>query len=161
MLRAAMCPSSGELLYQCDTWFMSLWNSCFIIVSMWHLVYVTLKQLFHYCINVTPGLRHSETAVSEWHKPGVALIQQFSWWWAHGCLKHVQNRNKHTWKTVRQLSSGLIQTHHVGISLSLGRNLKRFPNTNKALITRLHCNFIKSCRRDIRSPHNTKQCVPK
>ena len=22
--RAAMCPSSGELLYQCDTWFMSL-----------------------------------------------------------------------------------------------------------------------------------------
>jgi len=26
MFRAAMCPSSGELLYQCDTWFMSLWN---------------------------------------------------------------------------------------------------------------------------------------
>jgi len=24
MLRAAMLPSSGELLYQCDTWFMSL-----------------------------------------------------------------------------------------------------------------------------------------
>jgi len=24
MFRAAMCPSSGELLYQCDTWFMSL-----------------------------------------------------------------------------------------------------------------------------------------
>jgi len=23
MFRAAMCPSSGELLYQCDTWFMS------------------------------------------------------------------------------------------------------------------------------------------
>jgi len=22
---AAMCPSSGELLYQCDTWFMSLY----------------------------------------------------------------------------------------------------------------------------------------
>ena len=26
MFRAVMCPSSGELLYQCDTWFMSLWN---------------------------------------------------------------------------------------------------------------------------------------
>jgi len=25
MFRAAMCPSSRELLYQCDTWFMSLW----------------------------------------------------------------------------------------------------------------------------------------
>jgi len=24
MLRTAMCPSSGELLYQCYTWFMSL-----------------------------------------------------------------------------------------------------------------------------------------
>jgi len=24
MFRAAMCPSSGELLYQCDSWFMSL-----------------------------------------------------------------------------------------------------------------------------------------
>ena len=24
MFRAAMCPSSGELLYQCDIWFMSL-----------------------------------------------------------------------------------------------------------------------------------------
>ena len=24
MFRAAMCPSSGELLYQCDTWFMSI-----------------------------------------------------------------------------------------------------------------------------------------
>jgi hypothetical protein len=26
MFQAAMCPSSRELLYQCDTWFMSLWN---------------------------------------------------------------------------------------------------------------------------------------
>jgi len=24
MFQVAMCPSSGELLYQCDTWFMSL-----------------------------------------------------------------------------------------------------------------------------------------
>ena len=24
MFRAAMCPSSGELVYQCNTWFMSL-----------------------------------------------------------------------------------------------------------------------------------------
>ena len=25
--------------------------------------------------------------VSHWYK-------EFSWWWAHGCLKHVENRNK-------------------------------------------------------------------
>jgi len=24
MFRAAVCPSSGELLYQCDTWFISI-----------------------------------------------------------------------------------------------------------------------------------------
>jgi len=28
----------------------------------------------------------------------------FFWWWARGCPKHVENRNKHTWKrTVRQV----------------------------------------------------------
>jgi len=35
---------------------------------------------------------------TEWYKPGVALIQQFSWWWAHGCPKHVENINKYTRK---------------------------------------------------------------
>ena len=40
---------------------------------------------------------------TEWHKPGVALLQQFSWWWVHGCPKHVENRNKHTWKIGRQV----------------------------------------------------------
>jgi hypothetical protein len=24
----------------------------------------------------------------------------FSWWWARGCLKHAENRNKHTWKRI-------------------------------------------------------------
>ena len=68
MFRAAMCPSSGELLYQCDTWLTSLCRWPYgmlehmllhyfyslhvsgshvsiirrIIVSMRHLVYVTL-----------------------------------------------------------------------------------------------------------------------
>jgi len=29
---------------------------------------------------------------------------QFSWWWAHDCPKHVENKNKHTWKwIVRQV----------------------------------------------------------
>jgi hypothetical protein len=25
---------------------------------------------------------------------------KFSWWWAHGCPKHVENINKHTWKLI-------------------------------------------------------------
>ena len=39
------------------------------------------------------------------HKPGVALIQYCSWWWAHGCLKHVENRNKHTQSDINQVSN--------------------------------------------------------
>jgi len=48
-----------------------------IIVSMRHLVCVTQYR---------------------WNKPGVALIQKFSWWWAHGCPKHVESRKKNIYK---------------------------------------------------------------
>jgi hypothetical protein len=40
---------------------------------------------------------HQTAIYTEWHIPDVVLIQ-FSWWWAHGCPKHVENRNKHTCK---------------------------------------------------------------
>ena len=46
MFRAALCPSSGELLYQCDTWFMSLCvGQCFSTAGPrpgtgpWHQLY--------------------------------------------------------------------------------------------------------------------------
>ena len=83
MFRTAMCPSSGELLYQCDTWFMSL---C-----------VDDRLVCRSICSATSQQTHTES-----HELGVALIQQFSWWWAHGCPKHVQKRNKHTRKHVRQ-----------------------------------------------------------
>ena len=78
MFRAVMLLWSGELyqLYQYDIWYMSL---------------VVCK------FDCTPdGHPH------EWHIPDVVLIQliQFSWWLAHGCPKHVENKNKHTWKTI-------------------------------------------------------------
>jgi len=69
MFQAAMCPSSGELLHQCDTWFMSLCVDG-------HLVYIP------------DGHLHSD----------INQVSQFSWSWAHGCPKHVENRNKHTKK---------------------------------------------------------------
>jgi hypothetical protein len=73
------------------------------------------------CINATPGICHSvddrlvcrmgwnpilhtrrsstqsdKYQVSHWYT-------YFSWWWAHSCPKHVENRNKHTRKIVHQV----------------------------------------------------------
>ena len=56
--------------------------------------------------------------VSVWHIPDAVLIQ-FSWWWAHGCPKHVENRNKHTWKrTVRQ--AGYLQRSFYNLDAGWG-----------------------------------------
>jgi len=55
MFRAAMCPSSGELLYQCDTWFMSL---CLFLFSTCFGQPCANHQE-NYCINATPGLCQS------------------------------------------------------------------------------------------------------
>jgi len=71
------------------------------IVSKRHLVYVTLCR-WQSGMHVIPAFQ--TVIYTEWHKPGVALIQYFPWWWAHGCPKHVENINKHTWKTVRQVA---------------------------------------------------------
>ena len=86
MFRANMCPSSGK-----------------IVVSMRHLVFVTLcgwpsamkdKGILHTRRSSTQSDKYQ---VSHWYS-------NFSWWWAHSCLKHVENRNKHSRKIV----------HHVG-----------------------------------------------
>jgi len=57
-LRAAMCQSSGELLYQRDTWFMSLCVdgrlACRLTFGQ-----PCANHQENYCINVTPGLCHS------------------------------------------------------------------------------------------------------
>jgi hypothetical protein len=57
--------------------------------------------------------------MSYWHN-------EFSWWWAHGRPKYVENRNKHTWKRiVRQVcywhmvSSWLFTRSNTSIYLSL------------------------------------------
>jgi len=78
MFRATMCPSSGELLYQCDTWFMSLCVDDSLVCRLT-------------CI--PDGYLHRET----YTKYRIDTVN-ISWWWAHGCPKHVENRNKHTWK---------------------------------------------------------------
>jgi len=84
IFRAAMCPSSGELSYQCDTWFMSLCvddrvvcrsicsckpaylqltnlkhNLSYMFIS---ILYVFRAAMCHhqenYCISATSGLCH-------------------------------------------------------------------------------------------------------
>jgi hypothetical protein len=79
MFRAAMCPSSGEL-----------------IVLIRHLVYVTRVQVWkppHQTVIHTSNIYQ----MSYWYN-------QFSWWWAHDCPKYVENRNKNKWKgIVRQV----------------------------------------------------------
>jgi hypothetical protein len=50
MFRATMCPSSGELLYHCDTWFMSpcvddrlvCWSICCCIMSILYIYRATM-----------------------------------------------------------------------------------------------------------------------
>jgi hypothetical protein len=80
MFRAAMWPSSEES-----------------VVSMRHLVYVTLcrrpsgMQVWTECPNLHTRRSSTQSViyqVSHWYN-------WFSWWWAHGCPKHVENRNKH------------------------------------------------------------------
>jgi len=97
-----------------------------VIYTEWHapayqtVIYIEWHMLLHtrrsstqsdICSCIPDGHLHRVTYApayqtviyTEWHKPGVPLIQQFSWWWAHGCPKHVQNINKHTWKIVCQV----------------------------------------------------------
>ena len=84
MFRATMCPSSGE-----------------ITVTVRHLVFVTLCGWPSGMQDPILHTRWSSTQsdkfqVSHWYS-------NFSWWWAHSCPKHVENRNKHTRKIVHQV----------------------------------------------------------
>ena len=83
MFRAATCSSSGES-----------------IVSIRHLVYVTLYRwpssmqawMFHPNLHTRQSPTKSDIyQITHWYS-------WFSWWWAHGCSKHVENWNEHIQK---------------------------------------------------------------
>ena len=86
MFRATICSSSGES-----------------IVSIRHLVYVTPYRW--------PSDMQVWIYLHTRRSPTYSDIRQmlywynwFSWWWANGCSKHVENWNKHTRKrTVRHV----------------------------------------------------------
>ena len=77
---AAMCSSSGES-----------------IVSIRHLVYVTLcRWLSGMQVEMEPT-QNDIYQMLYWYN-------WFSWWWAHGCSKHVENLNKYIRKKSFALS---------------------------------------------------------
>jgi len=103
MFRATSCSSSGES-----------------IVSIQHLVYVTLCQWpFRMQVGKEISDLHTERSSTQndtyqmlyWHN-------WFSWWWARGCSKHVENWNKYIEK-------------NCAWSWSFTKNLSiRFPHQN-------------------------------
>ena len=88
LFQAAMCPSSGEL-----------------IASIRHLVYVTLYR-WPFSVQIWMKLQSHPNLHTKLSSIQSDIYQMsywynwFSWWWAHGCLKQVKNRNKHTWKRI-------------------------------------------------------------
>ena len=99
MFRAPMRSSSGEL-----------------IVSMRHLLYVTLfrwpsgVQVWMELMDFHPNL-HTRRSPTYSDIYQMYWYNWFSWWWAHGCWKHVENWNKHTRKRIM---------HQVGYLQELG-----------------------------------------
>jgi len=88
MFRAAMCPSSGE-----------------IIASIRHLVYVTVC-IWPFSVQVWmrlqphPNLHTKRSSIQSDIYQMSYWYNSFCWWWAHGCPKHVEHRSKHTWKRI-------------------------------------------------------------
>ena len=73
MFRATMCPSSGEITV-CDTWYLPL---CGLVCRI-------------------PGYQGTRQSSTQSDKYQVShKYSCFSWWWTHGCPKHVLKRNKH------------------------------------------------------------------
>ena len=63
------------------------------IIRRNHCIYATLvfATLYGWCLLCRPEATHTE-----WQIPVSHRYSDFSWWWAQGCPKHVQNENKYT-----------------------------------------------------------------
>jgi len=85
MFRATLCSSSGES-----------------IVSIQHLVYVSLCRWppgmqVENELDFLPGL-HTGRSPAQTDIYQMYWYNWLSWWWAQGCSKPVENRNKYIWK---------------------------------------------------------------
>ena len=101
MFRASMCPSLGENYYIYAT-------LVFVTLCRWRLV---CRLDWIRTADQTPPIQ------SDKHQCRVDTVI-FSWWWAHGCPKHVEKRNKHikqnyasNWTYLRKDPKELWSTH--------------------------------------------------
>jgi len=79
MFRAPVCPSSGEITVSMRHWYLWL-----CLGGIW-------SAGCSFTPNSTPDATHTE-----WQIPVSHRYSNFSWWWAHGCTKHAEKRNKYT-----------------------------------------------------------------
>jgi hypothetical protein len=82
MFRATSCSPSGES-----------------ILSIQHMVCVTLCR-WPSITQVGKELPDLHTRRSEWHYQMFYWYNWFSWWWARGCSKHVENWSKYIEKRI-------------------------------------------------------------
>jgi len=76
IFRATVCPSSGDITVSMRHWYLLLASGL--------LVGVKLQPADHTATH------------AEWQIPVSHRYSNFFWWWAHGCPKHVEKRNKYT-----------------------------------------------------------------
>jgi len=79
MFRATTCPSSGEITVSIRHWYLSL-----CMGGVWSAGW-----------SETPTSRPDATH-TEWQVPVSHRYSNFSWWWARGCPKPAEKRNKYT-----------------------------------------------------------------
>ena len=86
-----------KLLYLCDTGIChSVWVASGLLVEVsleFHWSETPVKLQWN--SSETPTSRPDATH-TEWQIPVSHRYNNFSWWWAHGCPKHVNKRNKYT-----------------------------------------------------------------
>ena len=90
----------------CGPWVMVNCNSnflankstrCTILLSFFYFSSLHVSENYvpiigrNYCYLCDTGICHTE-----WQTPVSHRYNSFSWWWAHGCLEHVEKRNKYT-----------------------------------------------------------------
>ena len=78
MCRATLCPSSGELTVSMRHWYLSL-----CVGGVWSAGWIFATTSRSYATH------------TEWQIPASHRYSKFSWWWVHGCPKHVEKRNKY------------------------------------------------------------------
>jgi hypothetical protein len=76
MFRATMCPSSEEITVSMRHWYLSL-----CMGGVWSAGWSFTPPSTQY------------TTHTEWQIPVSHRYSNFSWWWTHGCPKHVEKRN--------------------------------------------------------------------